>query len=105
MHDGSTRRLERSELEQAMFLAHHEATLVVVAGTAIGTEYALGSGSQTIGRGPGVDIVLKDDSMSQEHAVNDIVGRRLLLDAQSKRSRQSARQDCILPVNIPDGCN
>ena len=44
-------------------------------------------------------------AVSQEHAVNDLVGRTLLRDALSPRSRQSARQDCILPVDIPDGYN
>jgi pSer/pThr/pTyr-binding forkhead associated (FHA) protein len=72
MQDGSTRRVERSEVEQAMFLARHEATLVVLQGAAIGTEYTLESASQTMGRGPGVDIAIADDAMSREHAVIEL---------------------------------
>jgi len=72
MQDGSTRKLMRSEVEQALFLARHDASLVVLEGSGSGSEYALESASQTLGRGPGVDIVLHDDALSREHAVIEL---------------------------------
>jgi pSer/pThr/pTyr-binding forkhead associated (FHA) protein len=68
LNDGHTRRLERSEVAPGLFLARYRATLVVVAGRAVGSEYALDAPSCTIGRGPGVDIAFPDDSMSRTHA-------------------------------------
>jgi len=72
MQDGHTRKLARSEVEQSLFLARHKASLVVLEGPAAGTEYALERTSHSMGRGPGVDIVLQDDAMSREHAAVEL---------------------------------
>lgn len=68
MNDGDTRKLDRSEVGGELFLTRFRASLVVVEGRAVGSEYTLDGASCTIGRGPGVDIALADESMSRQHA-------------------------------------
>ena len=72
MQDGNTRKLSGAQVGQALFLSRHEACLVVIEGPSAGAEFRLSSPSQTIGRGPGVDIVIRDDAMSQEHVAVEL---------------------------------
>jgi pSer/pThr/pTyr-binding forkhead associated (FHA) protein len=74
MQDGHTRKLDRSELNQGLFLARNRATLVVVEGTAVGAEHVLDQPSLAIGRGPGVDITFADESMSKQHVAIELGG-------------------------------
>ena len=67
MKDGHTTRLPRGETLGRIFLASHRAALVVVEGPESGNEYEIREGGVTVGRGPGVDIALQDQSMSKVH--------------------------------------
>lgn len=68
MKDGHTTRLPRGETLGRIFLASHRAALVVVEGPAAGTEYEIREQGVTVGRGPGVDILVPDKAMSKCHA-------------------------------------
>jgi len=72
LNHGDTRKLDRSDVGRGLFLSRFRASLVVVEGRAIGSEYTLDGESCTIGRGPGVDIVLADESMSKRHAALEV---------------------------------
>ena len=69
MRDGSTRELKAADANSAFaeFLARYQPSLVILSGTAKGTEYPLDSARVTIGRGPGVDLAFDDEAMSREH--------------------------------------
>jgi pSer/pThr/pTyr-binding forkhead associated (FHA) protein len=67
MQDGQTRKLDRSEVNQRLFLARHNVSLVVLEGEAAGSEYVLEAPSLVLGRGPGADITFPDDAMSKQH--------------------------------------
>lgn len=71
MQDGHTRKLDRSKVSQSLFLARHRASLIVVEGKGEGTEHVLERSGVTLGRGPEVDIVVDDDSMSRQHVAFD----------------------------------
>jgi len=73
MKDCMTRKLPRSNVKRSLFLVRHRASLVEVDGPAAGSEYALTAESAIIGRGPQVDIVISDDSMSRQHAAIEVV--------------------------------
>lgn len=47
-------------------------TLVVLGGTAVGTEYELSRSRTILGRGPAVDIAIEDSTMSRQHAAFEI---------------------------------
>lgn len=68
LKDGHTRKLDRSEVGAGLFLVRYSAALVVVEGAGIGGEWRLDVPSCTLGRGPGVDITIPDESMSKVHA-------------------------------------
>ena len=68
MKEGHTRKLDRGDVAKGLFLVRFRATLVVVEGNAVGSEFSLDAPSATLGRGPGVDITLVDDAMSRTHA-------------------------------------
>jgi len=68
MNDSHTRKLDRAELDQNLFLARNRVSLIVVEGHARGTEHVVTTPSLTIGRGPAVDILIADDAMSKQHA-------------------------------------
>ncbi len=73
MKDGRTRKLTQSNVKRSLFLARYRASLVEVDGPAAGSEYALTAESAIIGRGPQVDILIDDDSMSRQHAAIELV--------------------------------
>lgn len=68
MKDGFTTKLPRAEALGRVFLASHRAALIVIEGHGVGTEYEIGQRGATVGRGPGVDVTLQDQSMSKVHA-------------------------------------
>jgi pSer/pThr/pTyr-binding forkhead associated (FHA) protein len=72
MHDGHTRPITRSDVTSAMFLAHNQASLVVVEGEAAGSEYMLTSDSYVIGRNKSADMSFNDDAMSGNHAAIEL---------------------------------
>ena len=51
------------------YLAAFRPTLVVLSGDAAGMEFVLDQRRSLIGRGPGVDLALDDDSLEREHAI------------------------------------
>jgi pSer/pThr/pTyr-binding forkhead associated (FHA) protein len=72
VQDGHTRKLDRSQVNQSLFLARNRVSLVVVDGRGAGNEHLLEQTGTTLGRGPGVDIVIADDSMSKQHVAFDV---------------------------------
>lgn len=72
MTDGHTRKLDRAALNQSLFLARNQVSLVVVEGSGRGGEHLLTASSLTVGRGPAVDIVFADDAMSKQHAAFEL---------------------------------
>jgi pSer/pThr/pTyr-binding forkhead associated (FHA) protein len=77
MNDGRTRKLELHEMSRmgrkAGFLDKHQAALVVATGPHGGTEHRLEKDCVTLGRGPGVDVLLDDASVSHQHAALELV--------------------------------
>jgi pSer/pThr/pTyr-binding forkhead associated (FHA) protein len=74
MNDGRTRKLELHEVgRKAGFLDKNQAALVVAAGPLGGTEHVLEKDRVTLGRGPGVDVLLDDASVSHQHATLELV--------------------------------
>jgi len=75
MKDGRTRKLETHEDRRtAEFLAKHDVAIVFAAGPLGGTEIALEKDRVTLGRGPGVDVLLDDAAVSQRHAALELAG-------------------------------
>ncbi|HEY8153755.1 MAG TPA: FHA domain-containing protein [Myxococcota bacterium] len=75
MKDGRTRKLEKHDKGgKAGFLATHSAAIVFASGPLGGTEVPLEKDRVTIGRGVGVDIVLSDASVSNQHAALELAG-------------------------------
>ena len=73
MNDGRTRKVELHEVgRKASFLVTHNAAIVVAAGPLGGTEHLLQKERVTLGRGPGVDVLLDDASVSQQHAAFEL---------------------------------
>lgn len=68
MKDGHTTKLPRAETLGRMFLASHRAALVVLEGPSAGAEYEIRENGVTVGRGPGVDVIVPDKAMSKCHA-------------------------------------
>jgi pSer/pThr/pTyr-binding forkhead associated (FHA) protein len=75
MRDGHTQKLSSSATNSNPqgFFAKFSATIVVVAGGAVGTEFVLAKTRTLLGRGPAVDIVIDDATMSRQHAAFDLV--------------------------------
>jgi pSer/pThr/pTyr-binding forkhead associated (FHA) protein len=72
MKDGQTRPLVQHDVDDALFLAHHRVTLVVIEGVAAGSEYEITGDSAVVGRYSGTDICLADDSVSGVHAAIEL---------------------------------
>jgi pSer/pThr/pTyr-binding forkhead associated (FHA) protein len=70
--DGHTRKLDRATLNQSLFLARNQVSLVVIEGPGRGTEHLLSAPSLTFGRGPAVDLTFSDDAMSKQHAALEL---------------------------------
>lgn len=68
---------ERRALEArrfASFLARQRATLVVLSGDGVGMEHVLDQKRVLIGRGPGVDLALREHSLKRVHACIEFQG-------------------------------
>lgn len=74
MRDGYTRKREtpRGPGPAADFLALFRVTVVVTSGPAAGSEHAVDREVTSIGRGPGADLVLPDDTLSREHCALEV---------------------------------
>ena len=81
MRDGRTRKLAAGErqLEFTRFLAESRAVVVVLEGSAAGSEHEIEGPRTTLGRGPGVDLAFPDPSMSKKHACLEWAGGGLRL--------------------------
>jgi len=73
MKDGRTRRVspEKGERRDA-FLGRHTASMLYATGPHAGTEITLEGERIRLGRGTGVDILVDDASVSQEHAALEL---------------------------------
>ncbi len=76
-----TRKIVRPEgaCNPEQFLAQHRATISIVSGPAVGSEYTRGEyvlewDRVSLGRGPGVDFAIDDSSMSRKHAILELGG-------------------------------
>lgn len=75
MRDGRTRKLEVPEHHRSFeaFLASKRAVVVVLTGTAAGTEYEVRKPNLSVGRAEPSDWVFDDDTLSKEHAALEFV--------------------------------
>jgi pSer/pThr/pTyr-binding forkhead associated (FHA) protein len=72
MRDGLTRKITgllRGQTGAKAFAGRHRASLTVLTGPSSGIEHVLGGERILLGRGPGVDVMLDDESISRQHAV------------------------------------
>lgn len=72
MRDGLTRKITgllRGKRGVKAFAGRHRASLTVLSGPSSGMEHVLGGERILLGRGPGVDVMLDDKSISRQHAV------------------------------------
>lgn len=77
MRDGMTRKIPEATAIDPSFEAFQKrwrASLVVVAGGPVGHEHVIETPVTTIGRGPDVELVCDDDTMSREHAAVEFAG-------------------------------
>jgi pSer/pThr/pTyr-binding forkhead associated (FHA) protein len=72
MGDAQTRRIEKNRIDGAVFLAQNRVTVLVVEGSAAGTEVVVDQREMVIGRNAGADISLPDDSLSGVHAAIEL---------------------------------
>jgi pSer/pThr/pTyr-binding forkhead associated (FHA) protein len=72
MGDAQTRRIEKNRIDGAVFLAQNRVTVLVVEGSAAGTEVVIDQREMVIGRNAGADISLPDDSLSGVHAAIEL---------------------------------
>ncbi len=75
MKDGLTRKITgllKGSRKTAAFARRHRASLTVLTGPASGMEHVLGSERVVVGRGPGADVAIADDSMSRQHALFEL---------------------------------
>ena len=74
MRDGRTRKSVEKQQGRASFSEFSDdycATLIVLTGDSQGTDYAIDRPNTVLGRGPGVDIALNDETLSRQHATWD----------------------------------
>lgn len=64
-----TRKVERPGRPTGFeaYIATHQVALVVVEGVAAGSELPIEEDRVIVGRGPGADLVIQDDSISRQH--------------------------------------
>ena len=76
MRDGRTRRNRSASKTPSLaaFLARNRACVVVLCGSAQGSEFALDREHLSVGRGPGVDIAIEDPTVSMQHAIFEFSG-------------------------------
>jgi pSer/pThr/pTyr-binding forkhead associated (FHA) protein len=71
MRDGYTRESPKSSSGEISFAAFIEAwnpSLVILSGKLQGTDFPIERASTVVGRGPGVDLALDDETLSRQHA-------------------------------------
>ncbi len=72
MGDGRTRQIDspgsgKQQFDE--FMGRFAVRLVALRGAAAGREFALDQPSRVLGRGPQSDLLLRDDTLSEPHAV------------------------------------
>jgi len=73
MQDGRTRKLAKHEGgRKADFRVTHRAAIVFASGPHGGSEILLEKDRMTLGRGAGMDVVLDDASVSNQHAALEL---------------------------------
>jgi len=75
MRDGQTQKLSSSASnpDPNQFFAKHSVQVVVAKGVMAGSEFHLKKARTLLGRGPAVDILIKDATMSRQHVAFDLV--------------------------------
>ena len=108
MRDGKTEIIERpsstDDLQMREFLTSHEAKIVVVAGANAGMEYALESERVTLGRGPNVDIAMKDPAMSRQHAAIDYSGEGFRIQDLGSTNGLRLDEQPVETGTLTNGC-
>ncbi len=82
MRDGYTRESPKSASGGTTFAAFIEAwnpSLVILSGKLQGTDFPIERASTVIGRGPGVDLALDDETLSRQHATIEFAAGGLRL--------------------------
>ena len=78
MRDGRTRKIERAERGDPSFDEYRRrwrSSLVLVGGGAEGTEFPIERPQSVLGRGPDVDLLFDDRTLSRQHAAIEFTGR------------------------------
>ncbi len=82
MRDGYTRESPKSSSGETSFADFIEAwnpSLVILSGKLQGTDFLIERASTVVGRGPGVDLALDDETLSRQHASIDFADGGLRL--------------------------
>jgi len=82
MRDGYTRESPKSASGATSFAEFIEAwnpSLVILSGKLQGTDFPIERASTVVGRGPGVDLALEDETLSRQHASIEFAGGGLRL--------------------------
>jgi pSer/pThr/pTyr-binding forkhead associated (FHA) protein len=80
MKDGRTRRVRQAKSERRdSFLATQTASMLYASGPYAGSEIALEGERIRLGRGPGVDVLIDDASVSHEHAALELTPTGFLI--------------------------
>ena len=75
MRDGQTQKIHRPQAKDpwAEFCDRFAAKVVVISGRESGSQFDIDRERLTIGRGPGVHVVLQDPAVSRQHAAIELV--------------------------------
>jgi hypothetical protein len=71
----------RSQQTLSDYLSRYRPALVILSGEARGLEYRLDQPRTALGRGPGVDLALDDESLRTRHAWVEFLGSGFVLRA------------------------
>jgi pSer/pThr/pTyr-binding forkhead associated (FHA) protein len=103
MHDGHTRKLNRSELKGQIYLKRFRVTLVVVQGPESGTEHVLDRDQITIGRGPDADICFDDSAMSKQHVAFELTSEGYLVRDMGSTNGVSVNGSRVMAADLKHG--
>ena len=98
MRDGHTRESPKSssgEISFADFIEAWNPSLVILSGRLQGAEFAIARSSTVIGRGPGVELALDDETLSRQHANIEFAGGGLRLNDLGSLNGVSINGDTV----------
>ena len=106
MRDGHTRKVPEAQKTDPSFEEFQErwsASLVVVAGGPAGDEHVIEHPVTTVGRGPEVNVVCDDDTMSREHAAFEFAGGGLRVRDLGSRNGVRVNGSAVMVAELSSG--